>query len=279
MGLTISPNTLIPYNLNTSLLNPVAKNNFSSDGGFRSFYLIIPSTKTTIMESNDQTTDRRSFIGTIATGAAALGLAGLASPLQTMAKENHLPAGDDDADEWFKKIKGKHRIVFDATEPKGVFPFAWPRVFLMTNSMTGTAEKDSSVVVILRHNAIPFALNNDVWSKYQLGEVFKVNDDATKATAVKNAFWKPAVGDFKIPGIGNVAIGINELMDSGVMFCVCNVALTVYSAAVAQGRGMDAAQVKKDWMAGLLPGIQVVPSGVWAVGRAQEHGCAYCFAG
>jgi len=29
----------------------------------------------------------------------------------------------------------------------------------------------------------------------------------------------------------------------------------------------------------VLPGIEVVPSGVWAVGRAQEHHCAYCFAG
>jgi len=29
----------------------------------------------------------------------------------------------------------------------------------------------------------------------------------------------------------------------------------------------------------LFPGIQVVPSGVMAVGRAQEHGCTYCFAG
>jgi intracellular sulfur oxidation DsrE/DsrF family protein len=29
----------------------------------------------------------------------------------------------------------------------------------------------------------------------------------------------------------------------------------------------------------LLPGVQVVPSGVWAVGRAQEKGCGYCYAG
>jgi intracellular sulfur oxidation DsrE/DsrF family protein len=27
------------------------------------------------------------------------------------------------------------------------------------------------------------------------------------------------------------------------------------------------------------PGIQVVPSGVWALERAQKHGCAYVFAG
>jgi intracellular sulfur oxidation DsrE/DsrF family protein len=42
---------------------------------------------------------------------------------------------------------------------------------------------------------------------------------------------------------------------------------------------MKPEDVMKDWMAGLLPGIQVVPSGVWALGRAQEHGCHYIFAG
>jgi intracellular sulfur oxidation DsrE/DsrF family protein len=42
---------------------------------------------------------------------------------------------------------------------------------------------------------------------------------------------------------------------------------------------MEPAEVKKEWLASLLPGVHVVPSGVWAIGRAQEHGCAYCFAG
>jgi intracellular sulfur oxidation DsrE/DsrF family protein len=228
------------------------------------------------LESN-LNTNRRSFLGALATTAAAVTLGSLAAPLQSMAADR-FPA-DDDPDAWFNRINGKHRIVFDATEPNGVFPFAWPRVFLMTNTMTGTPEKDSSVVVVLRHNAIPYAMHNALWTKYNFGEVFKVTDDMTKATAVRNAFWKPNKGDFKIPGVGEVAIGINELQESGVMFCVCNVALTVYSAAVAQGMNKDAAEVKKEWVSGLLPGIQVVPSGVWALGRAQEHKCAYVFAG
>ena len=63
------------------------------------------------------------------------------------------------------------------------------------------------------------------------------------------------------------------------MFAVCNAAMTVYSAALADGMKMNAADIKKDWESGLLPGIQIVPSGVWALGRAQEHGCAYIFAG
>ena len=47
------------------------------------------------------TTNRRSFIGTLATGAAAMSFAGLAAPLQTMAKENHHSSTDDDPDTWF----------------------------------------------------------------------------------------------------------------------------------------------------------------------------------
>jgi hypothetical protein len=41
----------------------------------------------------------------------------------------------------------------------------------------------------------------------------------------------------------------------------------------------DAAAVKKDFLANILPGIQPVPSGVWALGRAQEKKCAYIFCG
>ena len=76
-----------------------------------------------------------------------------------------------------------------------------------------------------------------------------------------------------------VDIGINELQQSGVQFVVCNAAITVYSAAYAEQNKLNAEEVKKDWESGLLPGVTVVPSGVWALGRAQENKCAYCFAG
>jgi intracellular sulfur oxidation DsrE/DsrF family protein len=142
--------------------------------------------------------------------------------------------------------------------------------------MTGTPEKDTNVVVVLRHNAIPYAMNNTLWTKYNLGEVFKITDDKTKTTAVRNVFYKPAAGDFAVPGVGNVAIGINELQDSGVIFCVCNMAMTVYSAAIAQQRKLNHEEVYNDFKAAVLPNINVVPSGIWAIGRAQEHGCGYC---
>ncbi len=226
----------------------------------------------------DQTT-RRGFLGSIATGVAAMGLATFTSPLQQLhASPGSSGTNPDDPEQVFKNLKGKHRIVFDVTEPTGIFPFVWSRVFLLTNMATGTAEKDNNVVVILRHNAIPYAFEDRIWSKYNFGELFKVEDEQKKPL-IRNPFWKPAKGTYKVPGFGVVDIGINELQDSRVQFVVCNAAMTVYSTVCAEKMKMDAAAVKKDWESGLLPGITIVPSGVWAVGRAQENKCAYCFAG
>jgi len=238
------------------------------------------------MDNTKKGSPRREFLGNIAASAAAIGL--LSIPASVKAVPSLLSQSSlDDVETWFKQIKGKHRIVFDATRPHEVMPFAWPRVFLMTNAATGTPENDCGVVVVLRHDAIPYAFEDRLWAKYNFGEVFKAKDigqsfqaaDAANATASRNPFWKPKKGDFKVPGIGAVDIGINDLQASGVKFCVCNAAITVYSAVVAESMKMKHEDVMKDWLAGLLPGIQVVPSGVWAVGRAQEYGCQYCFAG
>jgi hypothetical protein len=225
-------------------------------------------------------TPRRDFIGKVAAGAAAFSMASIAplalhaAPLTEMAN-NTSPS--ETPDEWFDKIKGKHRIVFDSTHPAGIFAFAWPRVFLLTNEKTGTPASDCGVVVVLRHSAIPFAMQHSLWEKYKFGEMFKIDDAVSKQPSVRNPFWQPKKGDFKLPGFGEVMIGINELQADGVMFCVCDAALTVFSAAAAGKMNMDAAAVKTEWLAGLLPGIMPVPSGVWAVGRAQEHKCSYCF--
>jgi intracellular sulfur oxidation DsrE/DsrF family protein len=233
------------------------------------------------MESNDfkNKNPRRHFLQTVASGVAATGLFSIISPLTAQAENNFFHVPTNDPEEWFKKINGKHRIVFDVPEPNGIFPFAWPRIFLATNAATGTAEKDCSIVVVLRHTAIPYAMEDRLWSKYNFGEVFKADDPKTNKPSTRNPFWKPKQGDFKIPGVGVVPIGINELQESGVRFCVCDMALTVYSGVVAESLKQDPAEVKKDWVSGLLPDIQVVPAGIWAVNRAQEHGCSYCFAG
>jgi len=224
-----------------------------------------------MFEFNDVTTPRRGFLGTLAATAAA-GLASL-TPLRLEAQPRRGSTSGVDAafETWLNRITGKHKMVFDAPEVNSGMPVIWPRVWLNGNNENyGTKDTDNSAVVILRHAAIPLAMKDEVWAKYKLGDAFSIKEGETPAT--KNIFAK--VMPLPLPGTG-----MEALLASGVMFGVCNVALTVYSAMVAQKSGLDAAAVKADWVAGLLPGTQVVPSGVLAVARTQEKGCAYCFAG
>lgn len=251
------------------------------------------------MEENNinQLTHRRGFLGKLATGAAALGFAALASPFKldgqdknavSQSKRSGPEASANLADQWFNKVKGTHRVVFDVTRPNEVMPFAWPAVFLMTNGATGSPEKDCGVVVVLRHNGIPYALQDKMWEKYNFATVFEKSGelgpgfqaaDKDIAAKTRNPFFNTKHGDFAVPGIGPVDIGIRDLQAKGVMFCVCNAAMTVYSAIIADKMQMNPQDVMKEWTENVIPGIQIVPSGVWAIGRAQEHHCAYIFAG
>ncbi len=211
-------------------------------------------------------TARRGFLGRMAAFAAGL-TAVSASDL--MAETPGFEAAADPALEaWFGKIKGKHKMVFDAPEVNNGMPAVWPRVYL--NTMNATYPGAAMAVVILRHEALPLAFTDSLWSKYKLGEMFNVKDGENPAT--RNPY--ATITAIPLPGIG-----IAELLKSGVLVGACDVALTVYSAGAAQKMGMDPAAVKKEWVAGLLPGVQIVPSGVFGVAHAQELGCAYCFAG
>ena len=116
-----------------------------------------------------------------------------------------------------------------------------------------------------RHDAIAYAFKDGLWAKYNFGEFFKADDPLTKKPATRNPFNNPKPGDYKVPGVGPVQIGINELQAAGVKFCVCEMAMIVNSNIMAEKIKKDADEIRKDWIAGLLPGVQPVPSGVWAL--------------
>jgi hypothetical protein len=221
------------------------------------------------MKKNNLLKSRREFIGTLAVGSGLLATAG-----SSLASTPRV-ADVDQAEDWFKGVKGKHRIIYDAPEPHNGFPIIWSWVFYKTNNQTGSPDTDLTAVVVLRHNAIPIAMEDKLWEKYKFGEVFKINDMTTNAPSTRNPYYIPTDGPFKMLGVD----GIKALQARGVMFCVCDMALTVNSMVMAKGMNLNPDDVKKEWVAGLLPGVQPVPSGVWAVSRAQEKGCAYCFAG
>jgi intracellular sulfur oxidation DsrE/DsrF family protein len=217
---------------------------------------------------------RRQFIGARALGATASTIGVLTNPIYANSPDVEKSIIND-ADDWFKKIKGTHRIVYDGSTPHGGFPIIWNWAFYLTNNETGTADTDMTAMTVLRHSALALALEDRLWSKYPLGEVFEVTDNATGKPSLRNPYYEPREGDFPMPGID----GIKALQARGAMFCACDLATKVYSNAVATNMNLDPKEVYEDWVSGILPGIQLVPSGVWALGRAQEHGCGYIFAG
>jgi intracellular sulfur oxidation DsrE/DsrF family protein len=217
---------------------------------------------------------RRDFLGSLL-ATTTVGLAGLAIPSE-FGIAGPMPPSPETAgfNAWLGRIKGKHKQVFDAPMPHGGLPLAWSRVFLMTNKSLGVADHDVKAVLILRHDAIPFAMESGLWEKYKFGEFFGVADEATKAPLTMNPYWKPKEGSLPLPGMG-----VDQLMESGVLIGVCDMALTFYSMKAAEKTAMKAEDIKKDWVGGVFPGIQLVPSGVVAINRAQERGCTYCYAG
>jgi hypothetical protein len=199
-------------------------------------------------------------------GATVLGLSGLASASRVQAA----PPVAGDGPGWPGKLEGKHRQVVDAYETNSGFPLAFASVFLLTDA----APSSASAVVVLRHGAFPIALNNAMWAKYKLGESMKIDDPETNAPAVKNPFLNPKPGVLPVDDMA-----VDRLLAAGTVFGACNVALHVLSKKFASNAGVSADDAAKEWAANLVPGITLLPSGVWGVNRAQEAGCTYCAGG
>jgi hypothetical protein len=207
---------------------------------------------------------RRSFFGRFA-GAAALGFAAL---LPTTPRAETVAAGADGPN-WPGKLKGRHRQLVDAYAINGGYPLAFSYNFVTTN-----APGAATAVVILRAEAFPIALNSAMWAKYKIGESFKIIDLETNAPAVKNPFLHPKPGEL----LGD-DIAIDRLLEKGTIVGACNVALHGQSKRLAGNAGVSADDAAKEWAANVVPGITIIPSGVWGVNRAQEAGCTYCAGG
>jgi hypothetical protein len=200
-------------------------------------------------------------------GATMLGLAGLA-PAASRTQAATPVAGD--GPNWPGKLKGRHRQVVDAYTVNAGRPLLFAHAFLLTDAAPGSATS----VVVLRAQALPIALNSAIWEKYKIGESFKIIDPETKAAAEKNPFLHPKRGVLPADDMA-----VDRALGKGVVFGACNLALHNLSKQLASNAGVSADAAAKEWVANLVPGITLLPSGVWGLNRAQEAGCTYCTGG
>jgi hypothetical protein len=206
--------------------------------------------------------DRRSFVSALAS------VAGLAALEGTARAQTAPPAASGQWDlTWFDAFKGKHKQMYDYGTfdlSNDVRPLRFVSNYLDTyRDVFGLQGAEINTAVGISRSCFPINVSDAVWQKYKIGEVFKIGDPATKQPSVRNIF------------LSDGPLSVKAMQARGTAFWQCNVALGAIAQQLAQATGMPPAEVRADLVAGLNPGVHLVPAHVMAIGIAQEHGFTY----
>jgi hypothetical protein len=216
-------------------------------------------------DSNPLPPGRRRFLARLGLGSAAFGaLTGSALP----ADAQSAPAAPrrHPADDWMDQLPTAHRMVFDAVSLKGtddILQYA-SNVFAANRTGYGLDSHDVGVIVILRHNATPCAFNDAIWAKY--GSVF--------AAEMKMTDQKPVANPQNTSGET-----LDALAALGAHFGVCAMASRRFAGLVSRSSGGTVEAVLDEFGKNLVRNAHLTPAGIVAVGRAQERGYAFGYAG
>jgi hypothetical protein len=241
--------------------------------------------------TNDPRTPRRQFIGELAAGAAALAAAACtpAATAATAASQAPTPAPSSasppqpatpptpvkwDAS-WMDRLTAKHKAVFDSPEiGEGTALYHAMSYLGSVKDVFGTGDSDASVVVVLRHLAVPLLYNDAMWTKYAIGASTKTMDEKTKKPVTRNVYYD------KLDAQGNPVKSerpaplIKSLTERGVVFLGCDLATRGFSYQAAKATKQEFKAVYEEVKANLVPGATLMPTGVFASLMAQEAGCS-----
>ena len=232
-----------------------------------------------MFESQSPPTPRRGFLARVAAaGAALVASATAASPLAAAAIRPRSARGrssSDFDDTWTERVRAaKHRAVFDSPAVGDGLALEHASVFMNNyHEMFGTIDADTVSVVVMRHMGTALALNDALWSKYELGSFVGFKDPDTSKDAVRNVFFRVAADARNSPI--SAESSLSSLSARGAILLACNRALMHLATTEAKKRKQDLEQTKAEFRAAVLPGVILQPSGIYAVTRAQEAGCAF----
>jgi hypothetical protein len=210
------------------------------------------------------THDRRVFLSSVASLA---GLAAVRVSADPQGRDQSAAASGGFDLAWLDQAQGKHKQLYDlgghelSVDPR---PLRFPRNFLDTFHDVYRLEfPDINIAVGISGPAFPMNASDRLWAKYKLGERSKIIDPTTKQPAVRNIFYDG--GDTSVKAI----------QARGGVFWQCNVALGGVAQQLAAAFQMPVAEVRADLIAGLNPGVRLMPSHVMALALAQERGFTY----
>jgi len=204
---------------------------------------------------------------TITIAAARVGIAA-AEPTKvpTVSRGSKEPSN-----KWLDGLTAKHKQFFDAPTANGGVPLVHVMNYYDTyNKAFNVKDADIDAVLTFYGATTFYGLNDAAWAKYQIGEFLETND-ATGKPATANP-WRtaPVVLGMTLP-----QASLESLHKRGATLILCNNALTIFSAMLAQKRGLDPQTVYQDMKANILPEVDLVPGMVVAVEQAQRVGLSY----
>ena len=215
----------------------------------------------------DETAPRRTFLAALAAAAGATVLAPLFSgPRLEAAVASKAPWDLS----WLEQLQGKHRQVFEVGKLEDVpgplhvvanYLDAWRDVYELEHPAVNT-------VVSIAGSGFPINAGDAIWAKYKLADKWRLSDSAGKEGTMHNVFLNAPASDAK-------RTSVTALQARGTIFCQCNNALKAIARELALAHHEKFDAVYDELVAGLNPGVRLVPANTMLVGLAQEHGCAY----
>ena len=225
---------------------------------------------------------RRSFLSRMGAGAAAFGAAlgagsrvqGQSSPNSTVAASPWKPVRHPE-DDWFDQPTAKHRFFLDTTSPEALAQaLLFARNFFTGNANGyGLADADIAQIICTRHRSTMFAFNDAMWAKYGATMSERANgfvDPKTKQAPTSNFYMTAGSGE------GPTA-PLDAVLKRGVRLAVCTLSTRGAATAIAQKTGAKVDDVFKELTDHLVPNARMVPAGIVAVSRAQEHGYTFSY--
>jgi hypothetical protein len=204
---------------------------------------------------------RRSFFTRLASAA------GVAAFAADAAAQSAPPSAGPFDMKWLEQMKGKHKQLYDLgawSLAEDGRPLRFCKNFLDTFRDVYKLESPGiNTAVGVSGPAFPLNATDRLWEKYKLGERSKIIDPMTKQPSVRNIFYDGS------------DISVKATQARGTIFWQCNVALGNVAQQLADQFKMPVAEVRADLIAGLNPGVKLMPSHVMSLALAQERGFTY----
>jgi hypothetical protein len=222
--------------------------------------------------------NRRNFLGRLAAGAAvaAGGIGPGASRAE--AQDPIKPVSDKFDMSWVDRVHGRFRGVFDSPkveEGGELFRAAiWPDQVAETY---GVKDDEITAVLVIRHVGIPLIMNDEFWSRHELGKANKMKDPATGKHYQQNPI-RSLEGKKDVPPL-MAGAALEPFMQRGGIVLACNFA---FEFMVALERTVDkdnAKDARARALRHIVPGIILQPSGFFGLLEAQRAGCHLFAAG